>query len=104
RTLRMLPGGIEEYLKRRRDAVEAGATAAPTRRGGGDTRAAKKELQRVERQLSKLADREKKVHDGLAEHATDFDKVSTLDAELRAIRDERDELEMRWLELAEETE
>ncbi|MFF7246819.1 ABC-F family ATP-binding cassette domain-containing protein [Embleya sp. NPDC008237] len=104
RTLRMLPGGIEEYLKRRRDAVEAGATAAPTRRGGGDTRAAKKELQRVERQLSKLADREKKVHDGLAEHATDFDKVSALDTELRAIRDERDELEMRWLELAEETE
>ncbi|WP_406290977.1 ABC-F family ATP-binding cassette domain-containing protein [Embleya sp. NBC_00896] len=104
RTLRMLPGGIEEYLKRRRAAVEADVPAAPTRRGGGDTRAAKKELQRVERQLSKLVDREKKVHDGLAEHATDFDKVSALDAELRAIRDERDQLEMRWLELAEETE
>jgi len=104
RTLRMLPGGIEEYLRRRREAVESSAVAAPTKRAGGDTRAAKKELQRVERQLSKLVDREKKVHDGLATHATDFDKVSSLDAELRDIRAERDRLEMRWLELAEEAE
>ena len=33
---------------------------------------------------------------------TDFEKVAELDAELRALGEERDELEMRWLELADE--
>ena len=37
----------------------------------------------------------------IAENATDFEKVAKLDAELRELVAERDALEMRWLELAE---
>ncbi|MCF2528244.1 ABC-F family ATP-binding cassette domain-containing protein [Yinghuangia soli] len=102
RTLRMLPNGVEEYLERRRAAVEAAAPAASVRQKTGDTRAAKKELTKIERQLAKLGEREAKLHAGMAEHATDFEKVAGLDAELRAVGAERDDLEMRWLELAEE--
>jgi ATP-binding cassette subfamily F protein uup len=114
RTLRMLPGGVEEYLERRRRMEEA-AAAAPaqparaagppqpaTPRGGGDTRTAKKELQRIERRLDRLAEREQALHTTLAEHATDFEKVAELDTELRSVREEQEELETRWLELAEE--
>jgi ATP-binding cassette subfamily F protein uup len=103
-TLRMLPRGVDEYLERRRAAVEAAApAAAPAKpKGGGDSRAAKKELQKVERQLDKVAEREKKLHAQIAENATDFERVANLDMELRSLSAERDELEMRWLELADE--
>jgi ATP-binding cassette subfamily F protein uup len=103
-TLRMLPRGIDEYLERRRAAVEAAAPApAPAKpKGGGDSRAAKKELQRIERQLDKVSERESKLHAAIAENATDFEKVAELDMELRSLAAEREELEMRWLELADE--
>ncbi|MDX3074884.1 ABC-F family ATP-binding cassette domain-containing protein [Streptomyces sp. NPDC088354] len=103
-TLRMLPRGIDEYLERRRAVVEAAAPApAPAKpKGGGDSRAAKKELQRIERQLDKVGERESKLHTAIAENATDFEKVAELDMELRSLSAEREELEMRWLELADE--
>ncbi|MEU6993231.1 ABC-F family ATP-binding cassette domain-containing protein [Streptomyces sp. NPDC046465] len=125
-TMRMLPRGIDEYLERRQRMAEtgaaatpaastsgqgAGAVAAPAAGGSGsgsgsgsakDSRAAKKELQKVERQLSKVSERETKLHAQIADNATDFGKVAKLDAELRELIGERDELEMRWLELAED--
>ncbi|WP_436788029.1 ABC-F family ATP-binding cassette domain-containing protein [Yinghuangia sp. YIM S10712] len=102
RTLRMLPGGVDEYLDRRQAALEAAVPSAPARQRTGDTRAAKKELQKIERQLAKSAEREEKLHAGMAEHATDFEKIGQLDAELRSLAAEREELETRWLELAEQ--
>jgi ATP-binding cassette subfamily F protein uup len=103
-SLRMLPRGVEEYLERRRRAVEAAVPPPPVakEKPAGDTRVAKKELQRVERQLDKIGDRETALHAQIAENATDFEKVAALDAELRSLREEREELEMRWLELAED--
>ncbi|WP_256105241.1 ABC-F family ATP-binding cassette domain-containing protein [Streptomyces sp. ODS05-4] len=106
-TLRMLPRGIEEYLERREKMVAAAApapaAASPAReKSAGDARAAKKELQKVERQLDKVAEKEAKLHARIAENATDFAKVAELDAELRALAGQREELETRWLELAED--
>ncbi|MFK0044951.1 ABC-F family ATP-binding cassette domain-containing protein [Streptomyces sp. NPDC090741] len=105
-SLRMLPRGLDEYLERRQRMVEAAAPApapaAAKSSASGDARAAKKELQKIERQLNKMSDRETNLHAQIAENATDFDKVAKLDAELRELIADRDELEMRWLELAEE--
>jgi ATP-binding cassette subfamily F protein uup len=108
-TLRMLPRGIDEYLERRARIVEAAVPAPPPAQAGAvkeksaaDTRAAKKELQRIERQLDKVSDKEAKLHAQIADNATDFGKVAKLDAELRELAAEREELEMRWLELAED--
>ncbi|MCO6694703.1 MULTISPECIES: ABC-F family ATP-binding cassette domain-containing protein [Streptomyces] len=108
--LRMLPRGVDEYLERRRRMAETDGPSAPVpaqqaerkEKPAADQRAAKKELQRLERQLDKISTREQKLHTQIAENATDFAKVAELDAELRQLSGERDELEMRWLELAED--
>ncbi|MBZ6141933.1 MULTISPECIES: ABC-F family ATP-binding cassette domain-containing protein [Streptomyces] len=109
--LRMLPRGIDEYLERRRRMEEAAEASAPAaakpatagpEKSAADVRAAKKELQKIERQLDKVSEKETKLHARIAENATDFTKVAELDAELRELVGQREELEMRWLELAED--
>ena len=55
----------------------------------------------IERALERAARQEKSLHDEMAVHATDFEKVAELDARLRAVLAERDDLEERWLEVAE---
>ncbi|MFI9486878.1 ATP-binding cassette domain-containing protein [Promicromonospora sp. NPDC052451] len=124
-TIRDLPGGVEEYL-RLRAAARAGGTAPSatgsggaasggTAPGGGttsgapaggevsqrDIRAAKKEVSRIERRLAKIAEKEAELHETIAQQATDYQAVARLDAELRDLADERDELESAWLEAAE---
>ncbi|MFW6090737.1 MAG: ABC-F family ATP-binding cassette domain-containing protein [Actinomycetota bacterium] len=100
-----LPGGIDEYVRRRRAAAEGsgrrgGGTTA--RRPGRGTRTARKELARIERDVDRLHRREQRLHEELAAYATDADKVFELDSELRGLQAQRDELETRWLELADE--
>ncbi|MEV7938417.1 MULTISPECIES: ABC-F family ATP-binding cassette domain-containing protein [unclassified Kitasatospora] len=125
--MRMLPGGVDEYLERRARMAASIAAAASAASGastastasaaasggsdagtaasalsGGDLRAAKKEMQKMERQIAKLDQKESKLHAQLAEHAADFSKVAELDAQLRTVREEKEELELSWLELAEQ--
>jgi ATP-binding cassette subfamily F protein uup len=108
-----LAGGIDEYLARRRAVVaeprketskplEAAGDAAVSKLSGAEERAAKKELQRLERQIAKLEQRETQLHGQLAEHATDYSKIAELDAELRTVRAERESAEEQWLELGEQ--
>lgn len=106
-----LPGGIDEYLDRRaRSGPEPAAGASPPPRpnqsdhdgmSAGEARAGKKELARLERQVTKLEQREAQLHQRLAEHATDYAKVAELDEQLRAVRGEREQTEHAWLALAE---
>ncbi|MEV0530254.1 ABC-F family ATP-binding cassette domain-containing protein [Kitasatospora sp. NPDC050463] len=107
--LRMLPNGVDEYLERRARMAAAAvpAAAAVVEAPGvglsaGDARAAKKEMQKLERQIAKLDQKESKLHAQLAEHAADFSKVAELDTQLRGVREEKEELEMSWMELAEQ--
>ncbi|MDN3293079.1 ABC-F family ATP-binding cassette domain-containing protein [Streptomyces ficellus] len=105
-TLRMLPRGIDEYLERRQRMIEAAvpspASAPVKEKSAGDARAAKKELQKIERQLDKISEKESTLHTQIADNATDFEKVAKLDAELRELAAQREDLETRWLELAED--
>ena len=103
--LRMLTGGVEEYLARRAAAAPQPAGRAATAPETGvvtaaDQRAAKKELSRLERQIARLDERERKLHDQMAASPTDFAKIAELDAELRGVRAERDGVEESWLELS----
>ncbi|MER8182978.1 ABC-F family ATP-binding cassette domain-containing protein [Kitasatospora sp. NPDC094015] len=102
--LRMLPNGVDEYLERRARMAEQAAPAVPVAaaKPAGDSRAQKKEMQKLERQIAKLDQQESKLHSQLAEHAADFSKVAELDAQLRKVKEEKEELELAWLELAEE--
>ena len=112
-----LPGGVEDYLQRRGSAYDgAPVVAGPGQRPGAATgasppeqpsapaeaRAARKELARIERQLDKLAAREASLHEQLAMHATDYERVTSLDDALREAGAEREALEERWLLLAEQ--
>jgi ATPase subunit of ABC transporter with duplicated ATPase domains len=118
--IRDLPGGVEEYLSLRAAmqsggsapaasaspaSVSASTDSAPAKpaMSAGDLRAARKELTRLERQISKLTDRETKLHAQMAEQATDHLAIQTLDAELRTLTAEREALEEQWLEAAEAT-
>jgi ATPase subunit of ABC transporter with duplicated ATPase domains len=107
-----LPGGVDQYLAHL--ATDPGdppgapsaiptAIPAPVAAGMGaaQIRTARKELVRLERLLAKLEQREAGLHDQLTTHSTDYEKVAALDAQLRAVRDERSATEEAWLQLAE---
>lgn len=102
----LLPGGVEEYLERRRGTKNTSPTPAPPaedrpRSGAAVERARKKELARLESQLSKVESEIERIHDSMAASATDFERLAVLDTELRAARARKDELEDAWLLAAE---
>ena len=105
--LSYLGGGIEQYLARRAAQEEASSGPGPGARTGsglgtaGAQRAAKKELQRLERQIDRLAAREEELAGQLAASASDYEKLIELGAQLRAIQEEKASLEERWLVVAE---
>jgi ATP-binding cassette subfamily F protein uup len=102
-----LPGGIEEYLNRRALAKEPAAAAAPTaakaeaKKSAADLRAAQKDLGRLERKLDQLHAKEEKLHAALLEAATDPAKLMELNAELKGVQGEIQDVEGRWLETSE---
>jgi ABC transport system ATP-binding/permease protein len=57
-------------------------------------------LTRLERQLTKLTEREALLHSQLADAATDYVKAAELDAQLRALHESRSQLEDEWLDAA----
>jgi len=98
-TLAALPGGIDSYLEKR---VRRSAPAAPPPRPKGDTRLAKKELTRLEREIAKHDKREAELHAQLAEAATDYERAAALDAELRDVLAAKEEAEEAWLLLSDD--
>jgi ATP-binding cassette subfamily F protein uup len=114
-TVRHLPRGVEQYLEQ----LAAGTTPRRTTAPGPETttvedsapvndavaiRAAKKDLNRIERQLAKLTEAEAKLHDQLAANASNYERLAELDTDLRKLADERGELETAWFDAAERAE
>jgi ATP-binding cassette subfamily F protein uup len=99
-SLRALPGGVEEYLRTRIRSAPA-ASSGPKAKGG-DTRAAKKELTRVEREIARLDKENDKLLAELAEKAADYGAVAALDEQVRDLQRRKAELEDTWLELSEQ--
>ena len=142
-----LPGGIEEYLQRRKALAAAGVGgAAPSRATAGyaaapgvsrddvpadssagapagaagnsgtaktlssqEERELRKELNRLERQIAKMDQKESKLNDEMAKISEDVANLDTarlaeIDREITALREEREEIEMRWMEVGEELE
>jgi ABC transport system ATP-binding/permease protein len=110
--LSFLGGGIDEYLGRRGAVPRTGAAAGMATRdgsrgaGGGsrDRRMAKKELQRLERQIDRLGQREKELTEELAARASDYAALIDLGARLREVQADKELLEEQWLAVAEEAE
>ncbi|NJP89655.1 ABC-F family ATP-binding cassette domain-containing protein [Nonomuraea sp. FMUSA5-5] len=123
--LSLLPGGVDEYLERRAagtavtarlgagaPAAEASVTTGPAGAGAGagapeqgglsakEERELRKELNRLERQLDKLSEQESRLHAAMADAASDYAKLGSLDAQLREITAQKDTIEAEWLEVA----
>jgi ATP-binding cassette subfamily F protein uup len=112
-TLAYLPGGVAEYLDRlsQQRGIAPGSAAArgaPGPPGSAQAspaarqRAARKELDRLERQLDKVSGREAELTVALTEHASDYTKLIELGAQLHAVQEQKAGLEERWLAVAEE--
>jgi ATP-binding cassette subfamily F protein uup len=115
--VRDLPGGVDEYLELRRRGVggrpttgitdgDEAAAGGPTggdvstRPSAAEERDARKAMARIERRLSRLAEREEQIHWEMAAASTDPAKVLDLGDRLRDVADEREALETEWLEAA----
>ena len=105
--LSFLAGGVDEYLDRVRTvrgapAARPAEARAASATGAAEERTARKELQRLERQLERLSSRETELAAQLTANATDYEKLTALGAELRAAQAEKADLEDRWLAVAAE--
>jgi ATP-binding cassette subfamily F protein uup len=75
------------------------APAAPAA-SAAERRDARKAVTRIERQLSKLAEREAALHAEMVEHASDYERLAEVDVALRELIVQKDTLEEEWLEAA----
>ncbi|MET1156712.1 ATP-binding cassette domain-containing protein [Arthrobacter sp.] len=114
--LRGLPGGVDQYLELREASLAgkssaaqtsggAAATAAGTVHSEADKRQAKKDLNRIERQLGKLGQQEDKLkeqmHAAGAKADVDFSGLAEMNRKLQQIAEEKEGLEVEWLEVSE---
>jgi ATP-binding cassette subfamily F protein uup len=114
----MLPRGVDEYLERRAASLAASpATPEPTgaaasappgspaagrpRTGSAEERAARKTVNRLDKQLARIAEREAALNADVLEHAQDYEKLAEISATLETLAAEREQLELEWLEAAE---
>ena len=108
----MLPRGVDQYLETRAAKVAGATTVAssgpasttspPT---GAEIRAARKRLERIERQLANLNQREVALQhelDEASQHSgDDYARLVELGKQLVILHEERDEVEAEWLSAAE---
>ncbi|MFV0532381.1 MAG: ABC-F family ATP-binding cassette domain-containing protein [Cumulibacter sp.] len=110
--LRHLPGGVDEYLRLRREGAApserrevnsrpAAASGGAPELSGARRRAAQKEVAAIERRLDKLGAEVQTLHQQMAEHEQDdHEGMRRLAEQLHTLEGEIAELEERWLELS----
>jgi ATP-binding cassette subfamily F protein uup len=119
----LLPRGVDEYLEHREREHSAAMHSAaavhavprrPVTSGSpepadpsvedapsaAEKRDARKTMARIDRQLTKLTNREDELHAKLAEHSSDFEKLAEVSATLREVTAEKEALEEEWLDAA----
>ena len=102
----LLPGGVDEYLSRRQAMQASPGGAKPQTPGAAPSDAAaerqrKKDLGRLESQLSKVDKSIRKLHEKMTTSASDYEQLAQLTDELQAAKARQTELEDAWLVAAE---
>ena len=103
--IRELPGGVEQYLDLQQAQQVSSGSAANSRPVATVTdpaaqRLARKEMARIERAMARLEEREEALHHDMVTAASDRVRSAQLDAELRLLQMDRDELESNWMDAA----
>jgi ABC-type multidrug transport system ATPase subunit len=116
--IRGLPGGVDQYLELRESALAGStitgggnpvtsASSGPAEAVSGaseaEKRDARKAKNRIERQLGKLTQQEEKIHAQMVKSTADndFDTMAELNKKLKTLADDRETLELEWLEALE---
>ncbi len=114
----MLPRGVDEYLERRAAGLDPVASSSPSpsssdgaapatssstraKAGSAEEREARKAIARLEKQLARVAVREKALNDEMAAHLSDYDRLADLGKQLSALHAEKEGLELEWLDASE---
>ncbi len=101
----LLPGGVDEYLARRRQADSPAEPAAETQASApsdaAQERQRKKDLARIESKLAKAEAKITRLQHDMSAAASDYERLAELNAQLQAAEARRDELEEAWLAAAE---
>jgi ABC transport system ATP-binding/permease protein len=106
-TIGLLPGGVDQYLEMRRQEAGTPAVVEPVetsptraRTGGGEERAARKTLARVDKQLERITVQEAALNAEIAAAASDYAALAALTEQLQLLSQQRETLEHEWLEAA----
>jgi ATPase subunit of ABC transporter with duplicated ATPase domains len=119
--IRALPRGVDQYLELREGAlagstitgggnpvIGASGSSAPAAEGPAgpseaQKRDARKAKNRIDRQLGKLTQQEEKIHAQMVKSTADndFDAMADLNKKLKTLAEEREALELEWLEALE---
>ena len=120
----MLPGGVDEYVSRRAseqelardergpsaseggasDAAEGRSRASASKPGSAEERTARKTMDRLDKQLARVAEREAELHALVEAAGSDYERLAELGVLVQQVTDEREALELEWLEAAEHLE
>jgi len=104
-----LPRGIDQYLEIRKEieakspntsTLSMGSSGSAAPKSAAEERVAKKEREKVERQLAKLDKELKQLHLDMAAASTDYPRLAALTEELRVKENLVNELEELWLTLS----
>ena len=120
----MLPNGVEQYLESRKGnnkptgpsardkqavsgrptgpsastGIQRKADQRKAKIGGAEERAARKTVARIDKQLARIEAREAALTEEMSVRLGDRERLEGLAAELRALSEEKAELEAEWLE------
>ncbi|MDN6659547.1 MAG: ATP-binding cassette domain-containing protein, partial [Acidipropionibacterium jensenii] len=106
----LLPGGVDQYLAARRERrvdspksqrVRSAAETATPGPSSAELRQARKDLARLEGQMSKTQRDLDQIHQQMAEVATDFQALNDLQTQAGGLEDRLAELEDAWLSAGE---
>jgi ABC transport system ATP-binding/permease protein len=97
----LLPGGVEQYLQSRRDrplerprtkdsAVAQATTSAASRQ-------ARKDLARLEQQITRLDERLNALHAEMTAVATNYERLVKLQRDIETLQASKNQLELAWL-------
>ena len=108
-TVAFLPGGISQYLEHRRNrkpspskSSRVGSTSrvAEPKMGAAELRQARKNMDRLDRQMGKVRDELAALHEEMAAKADDYQALVDLQAKANELDERMTNLEEQWLETA----
>jgi ATP-binding cassette subfamily F protein uup len=97
----LLPGGVEQYLQSRRDrplerprAKDSAVAQATT---SAASRQARKDLARLEQQITRLDERLNALHAEMTAVATNYERLVKLQRDIETLQASKNQLELAWL-------